>query len=554
MKKDRVFFQKGLFEKPFMNSRINTASMTLKEKILGYLVGPFGILALVAIVNQLMELYYTEIFYIDEIFGAGSYLLMSWVTKAVGIVSGLLIAYVVEHNVSSQGRIRPLVLIGCLLSAVSAFFMFYIPDMADAAKLVWVYVFNILFNGFGSALLALRSNMFTLCTRSQNDRNLVNLFEKVSAFLLVGTAVTLTVGSVLYYTMLHGHPAANWYGLVGVAALLSVPLSFIQYYYTKERVTLENASANANQNTAAAIPMMQQIKALFSSKYWVMATALTVIMTIANNLTGYNLNTNFCTVILGATAENNYNLIYTIASGMPMGMGMLIVYPLCKKFTIRKTTMAFSIISILGCAMGLVVKNSFWPVVAANFLFNMGTLPTIYILNALIDASKDEVEYKYGFRPEGIVSVAIIMCVLNLFTGMFAGVYETGLNLSGYQPALGAAQPAGVHNWLYFIRYVVPIVQYSLMIVILYFMNLEEKLPMMQQAIRQRHKEAAEARGEVWVSPEELAEQEKVENARLAEEARIADLKEKCRKKGLDFDLENQKYLDKKAGKQKVKR
>ena len=300
--------------------------MTLKEKILGYVVGPFGILALVAIVNQLMELYYTEIFYIDEIFGAGSYLLMSWVTKAVGIVSGLLIAYVVEHNVSSQGRIRPLVLIGFLLSAVSAFFMFYIPNMADTAKLIWVYVFNILFNGFGSALLALRSNMFTLCTRSQNDRNLVNLFEKVSAFLLVGTAVTLTVGSVLYYTMLHGHPAANWYGLVGVAALLSVPLSFIQYYYTKERVTLENASAAANQKTTVAIPMMQQIKALFSSKYWVMATALTVIMTIANNLTGYNLNTNFCTVILGATAENNYNLIYTIASGMPMGIGMLIVY------------------------------------------------------------------------------------------------------------------------------------------------------------------------------------------------------------------------------------
>lgn len=53
MKKDRVFFQTGLFEKPFLNSRITTASMTMKEKILGYLVGPVGILALVAIVNQL---------------------------------------------------------------------------------------------------------------------------------------------------------------------------------------------------------------------------------------------------------------------------------------------------------------------------------------------------------------------------------------------------------------------------------------------------------------------------------------------------------------------
>ena len=55
MKKDSVFFQKGLFEKPILNSRINTAAMTMKEKILGYLAGPFGILALVAIVNQIVE-------------------------------------------------------------------------------------------------------------------------------------------------------------------------------------------------------------------------------------------------------------------------------------------------------------------------------------------------------------------------------------------------------------------------------------------------------------------------------------------------------------------
>ena len=31
----------------------------------------------------------------------------------------------------------------------------------------------------------------------------------------------------------------------------------------------------------------------------------------------------------------------------------------------------------------------------------------------------------------------------------------------------------------------------------------------------------------------------------------IADLKEKCIKRGLDFDTENQKYLDKKANKEK---
>ena len=541
------FFSGGLFDQPIMSSRIKTASMTWTEKLLGYLLGPFGILAFVAVVNQLAELYYTEIFYIDRIFGSGSYLVMTWVTKAVGIVAGLLIAYVVEHTESKAGRVRPLIFIGCLLSALAGFFMFFIPDMPDVAKLVWIYVFNILYNGFGAQLLALRTNMFTLCTRSQDDRNLVNLFEKMSSFLLVGTAVTLTVGSVLYYTMLHNHPAGNWIGLIGAFAALSVPLSFVQYYYTKERVTSEGEAAKKNDDTS--ISLIDQIKALSCSKYWLMAIGLTVTMLIANNLAGYNLNTNFCTIILGATAENGYNLWYTVASGVPMGLGILIVYPLCKKFTIRKTTVAFSIVAILGCLIGFISKSNFWGAVAGNFVFNMGTLPVIYILGALINAANDEVEYKHGFRPEGTVSMAIIMCAVNLLTGIFAGVYETGLEMNGYDPMLDTAQPVGVINWLYFIKYAVPAIEYALIILILIFMDLEKRLPDMQKAIRERHKAAAEARGEVWISPEELEERERAENARLAEEARVADLREKCEKHGLDFDTENRKYLEKKASK-----
>ena len=46
-----------------------------------------------------------------------------------------------------------------------------------------------------------------------------------------------------------------------------------------------------------------------------------------------------------------------------------------------------------------------------------------------------------------------------------------------------------------------------------------------------------------------LEEAERIENERLAEEARVHDLRVKCEKRGLDFDEENQKYLDKKAKK-----
>lgn len=481
------FLKSGIFETKFMDSRVKSEEMSTKEKILGYLVGPFGMLALMAVVNQLAELYYTEVFYIDRIFGVGTYLVMSWITKIISMIAGLLVAYLVEHSQSSQGKIRPFVLIGQLICAVSSFFMFAIPSGSDGFRLAWVYVFSILYNGIGLTMFNLRTNMLTLGTRNQNDRNQVTLFDRVSAYLLVGTAITLVVGSVLYYTFLHNHPQQNWILVIGIAALCSVPLSFINYFYTYERVTVEAEEIEGSiYNKEEKSSVKERFLSLFRCHYWVLAFLMTMLNNIVYNLQGYNLNTNFCTVILGATAENNYNLFYTIASGLPMGIGILCIYPLSKKLTVRKTTMLFSCISIVGCVMGLIVKNNFIMATISYFIYNVGTLSNVYILNSLLYSANDEVEYKFNFRPEGTVALAITGAISTILTGVFAGVYETGLSHFGYQATLGVNQPEGVIGWLYFIRYCVPLIQCVLTIVILYFLNIEEKLPQMQKEIQSR--------------------------------------------------------------------
>lgn len=494
-RKEITFFNKGLFNRSFMDTRIKTTSMSLKEKLLGYLIGPFGVMALMAVVNQLAELYYTEVFYVDRIFGVGTYLVMMWTTRILAAVSGVLAAFVVEHTVCRQGKFRPLLLIGALITAVSAFCMFWIPDFPDEVKLIWVYIFNILYNAVGLVLVNLKVNLITLCTRNQNDRNQVNLLGNISSFLLVGTGVTLVVGSLLYYTMLHGYPAKNWIMLVGGFALLTVPLSIIQYYYTKERVTMENVSAG-EENPSGKGHIRKQLKCLFSSRYWVLAFLFGMIQTISSNISGYNLNTNFCTVILGATIENNYNLIYTIASGVPLGLGILFIYPLCKKYTIRKVTMVFSLITIGGNILGLLAGNHFWPVVLSNFICNMGILPLTYVIGSLTASANDDVEYKFRFRPEGTVAAALVGILTTVISGCFAGVYETGLSATGYEADLGVAQPSAVITWIYIIKYVAPIIANILYFVILYFLDLEKHLPAMQREIQMRHQAEAEAKEE----------------------------------------------------------
>lgn len=86
-------------------------------------------------------------------------------------------------------------------------------------------------------------------------------------------------------------------------------------------------------------------------------------------------------------------------------------------------------------------------------------------------------------------------------------------------------------------------------LVLLPFMDVEKHLPEINAELLERKKAAVLAKGEEWIEPEELERREAEENARLHEEKRIADLKERCWKNGLDFNTENAKYLAKQAAK-----
>lgn len=78
----------------------------------------------------------------------------------------------------------------------------------------------------------------------------------------------------------------------------------------------------------------------------------------------------------------------------------------------------------------------------------------------------------------------------------------------------------------------------------------QQKLPQINSELQRRKKEAVLAQGREWVEPEELERREREALAAQHEADRIADLKALCQRKGLDFDTENQKYLDRQAKKE----
>ena len=102
-----------------------------------------------------------------------------------------------------------------------------------------------------------------------------------------------------------------------------------------------------------------------------------------------------------------------------------------------------------------------------------------------------------------------------------------------------------------FAFYMFDIVASIIYIVLLPFVDIEKKLPQINEDLRERQKQIALSKGEEWIEPEEIARREREETDRIQEQNRIHDLEERCAKKGLDFETENRKYLEKQSRKKK---
>ena len=85
--------------------------------------------------------------------------------------------------------------------------------------------------------------------------------------------------------------------------------------------------------------------------------------------------------------------------------------------------------------------------------------------------------------------------------------------------------------------------------VFFFLFDLEKHLPQVSRELQERKVAECAALGIEYIPADELERQEIAEQERIAEENRVKELKDKCAKRGLDFDKENQKVLDKRAAK-----
>ena len=549
------YLKGSLFDRDAMQTKVKTNRITGKERFWGHIAGPGMVYVFYCVVLGLRELYYMDIIRINEVFGSPyTYLTMTVVTSLIGIAAGFYINHLTEKTVCRAGRFRPYVLIGTWVMAISGFFMFWSPlESGSVVHLVWLYVFNILYNCIGLPLWNLRESMVSVTSRNVLERNTVTTLRNAVTNMIAGVIVSLGIIGMLYPAVLQKDLSGkSWILTIGICGIVALVFSLFEYFWTRERITEDNQKVLVAEEGDATVhvPLKQQFKNLFGNKYYRLAVLVGVGVLFFGNLQGGNSRVNMITYILGGNEQNGLQMIYLMVAMQPMAIGAVVVPMLARKHGARNIVLISSIITLVGVGIVFINPYSFAIAVAGGLVFSCGIFAVTNMNTVFMQQACDIAEYEHGYRPEGTLAMGIVTTVYTAILTPVNALYETGLTLNGY--VAGAVQQnQAVNNWILFAYYGAYAVFAVIMLFVSIFFDAEKKMPQVHQALRDRAKAAAEARGEVYISPEEQDRLEMEAAAQELEASRVAALKERCLQKGLDFNTENQKFLDKRTKKAK---
>lgn len=588
--------KKSFFETRLMRSKIKSRTVSLfPEAGLGYLLGP--ILALMG--NGVINIWLIQ--YWDKVLGLGTWnplfeTLLPIISSIIIIIGNIFVGRLMERKPSLAGKARPLILLGMPVILVAMLVLFLVPFPSAAAEipdpnavdnglLVSIFIavgYNLYYAIAWPMYYTSHSALVNLSTRDSGKRGLLGTAIMAAQLGAAGVSgmfggllvdllgllpkyeymalndkgemvkmVTNDLGEAgaVYNTVISRAEANQKWTILMIVMIVALVLGcLLEYFFTRERITeenIKNAEAAATNGDVKGQPkkvtMGKQISICLKDKYWWMI----MIFWFLYQFGGMMKNNGMSFFSQALTGTNSVSSVINTVGAVPTALGMVIVWPLAAKLTKAKTISLGGVVAALAAAasfacLGFIGNTgAITGISVASFCIKaLGTAPAMYISIALMANILDHQEAVYGVRTDGF-TMAVYGSIMVAMSGICNGII-VGLNAAF--PDIAARRV--LHTLLSF---GVEGICYLIIAVMFIFMNVEKFTNSDNKAIVADQKAEVLAAGGEWLEPEERAKREEEENNRLVEEARVAQLKENCEKKGLNFEEENAKFLAKKA-------
>ena len=542
-----VLSNSKLFQSPKLDSRIRSANTQGSEKALGYFFGPcFVYMAYYAIAGTYLTQFYTDVLGVTGIFLT----MMPVFSKIFDAVTNVIMGRIIDKTRTRQGKARPWILISGVLMALGGILLYAVPRASMQVQLVWIVVSYNLFFAFAFTIYNMSHTlMVPLSTRNTKQRDGLAMLTSTGTSMLPGLLVTIILPIMINAIGVGAAAQSKWVTVMSILSIFAIPATLLEYYFTKERVTEDSVPA-ASDGKEDTVPFLQQMKVCFADPYWLIVMGFNICYQIFNFLSTNSMIYYSNWVVANSVEGGTGMQVLINAIGQaPLGLGIFILWPLVGKFGKRMVTMIGFGIGALGSLLVLLTPGNVPMLLLGLVVKSFGALPT-YCMAAMLAEALDHIEWKNGYRADGF-SASVMSIIITVTAGIGQSIIIGGISAFGYIAPESTTQivnqPDAMKAFFSWCFVGVPMIGYLIGSLLMLRYDVEAKIPQITADITARHKAEAEARGEVYVSPEEKAAQELAEQERIAEEKRIEELKAKCAKKGLKFEEEEAKYQAKLA-------
>ena len=528
-------------------SRISSKNVTGSEKWLGYLLGPCGALLLNAVLGTYLNVYYTDVLNLTGVWGGMFLMIFPIASKIIDAITNVVMGYIIDRTHTKQGKARPWLLLSAPLLAVTGILLFTVPTGSETLQIWWVMISYNLFYSFAYTIYNMSHNlMVPLSTRNTQQRGGLSVFNQIATIMISGMLVAMIFPMVIMPMI--GVDASKWITLMCALSVLALPLTLVEYYFTKERVTEETAGQQEQ-----TVPFLTQLKIVLTDKYTLIIFVYFLIYTIGGCLKNLGL-VYFCNYVLGSYNDGITQTMVSVIGGVPMGIGIFAVWPLAKKYSKRNVTMWGFVLYAVGSFLCCLAPTNMVVVLTGQFIKNIGGLPCAYVFMALFADVLDHIEWKSGIRCDGtamsiynIIAVALLGVCTGIFNWMLASAGYIAPSIDAAGNTVAAAQPQAVLSVITFAFVGLEVITGAALAVLLIFLNVEKTVTKKQEAILAYRRAECEAAGKIWIDPETAAAQGQARELQESEKAALAELKEKCAKNGWNYEQKAAEYSAKTA-------
>lgn len=464
-----------LCSNPIWNSRIHGEDVTGSERFLGYFAGPcLAYMLYTAVAGNYLTQFYTDVLGL-----AGGFL--TWMPLVSKIISGavsILLGRLIDRTAGTQGKARPWILLSGILLTVCAFLLYAVPRASYPIQIAWVVIsYNLFFSLAWSVYSLSHALMVPLSTRNTKQRDSLAMTTSMATSMIPGMLSTIIMPLLITKIGVGADARISWITVMGLLSCLAIPATLLEYYFTLERVTAE---VKEMDSSPGGVSFATQVRACCQDKYWVMIVIFAAVLHFCAGIS-HGVQLYYCNWVLSDSIQNGATkqILVNVIGQAPMGYGLIILWPLVRKFGKRAVSMVGFTIAAAGSLLVFLAGDNMSLVLCGLLIRSTGALPT-YTMAAFLAEALDHVEQTRGLRADGF-SASINSIGHTVMVGLSQTVILAGINLFGYlvpeSTGQAIAQPEGIRFFFLCCYALVPMIGYLLCagIMLFYKPNLQTR-------------------------------------------------------------------------------